>query len=83
VLWILVLFAVAIVIAAILAPPPSTTAGRSQGDDASGQEFDGTPVDPETLGRLGTPETVAELVAQGRADELRGLGYRGDLPPEA
>lgn len=82
-LWILVLFAVAIVIAAILAPSPSKAAGRSQGDDTRDHEFDGTPVDPETLGRLGTPETVAELVAQGRADELRELGYRGDFPPEA
>lgn len=35
---------------------------------------------PEALARLGTPETVAELVAQGRADELRGLGYSADLP---
>jgi hypothetical protein len=38
---------------------------------------------PEALARLGTPETVADLVAQGRADELRGLGYRGELPPES
>ena len=82
-LWILILFAVAIVIAAILAASPSSTASRAQGDDASDHQFDGAPVDPDTLGRLGTPETVAELVAQGRADELRGLGYRGDLPPEA
>ena len=37
---------------------------------------------PEALARLGTPETVADLAAQGRADELRGLGYRGDLPGE-
>lgn len=36
----------------------------------------------DALARLGTPETVADLVAQGRADELRGLGYRGELPPE-
>jgi hypothetical protein len=36
----------------------------------------------DALARLGTPETVADLVAQGRADELRGLGYSGELPPE-
>jgi len=36
----------------------------------------------DALARLGTPETVADLVAQGRADELRGLGYQGELPPE-
>ena len=35
---------------------------------------------PEALARLGTPDTVGELVAQGRADELRGLGYSGELP---
>ena len=34
----------------------------------------------EALARLGTEATVADLVAQGRAEELRGLGYRGDLP---
>ena len=37
---------------------------------------------PDALARLGTPETVADLVAHGRADELRGLGYQGELPPE-
>ena len=37
----------------------------------------------DALARLGTPETVADLVAQGRADELRGLGYSGELPPES
>ena len=37
---------------------------------------------PDALARLGTPETVTDLVAQGRADELRGLGYEGELPPE-
>ncbi len=37
----------------------------------------------DALARLGTPETVADLVAQGRTDELRGLGYSGELPPES
>ena len=37
----------------------------------------------DALARLGTQETVADLVAQGRADELRGLGYSGELPPES
>lgn len=35
---------------------------------------------PDALARLGTPDAVADLVAQGRADELRGLGYEGELP---
>lgn len=34
----------------------------------------------DALARLGTPETVADLVAQDRADELRALGYEGDIP---
>jgi hypothetical protein len=34
----------------------------------------------DALARLGTPDTVADLVSEGRADELRGLGYEGDLP---
>ena len=37
----------------------------------------------DALSRLGTPETVADLVAQGRADELRGLGYAEEWPPES
>lgn len=37
---------------------------------------------PDALARLGTPDTVADLVAQGRADELYGLGYRGDVSPQ-
>ena len=34
----------------------------------------------EALAEHGTSDTVAELAAQGRADELRGLGYEGDIP---
>jgi len=34
------------------------------------------------LARPGTPKTAADLVAQGRTDELRGLGYPGEFPPE-
>ncbi len=37
---------------------------------------------PDALARLGTPETVADLALQGRADELRGQGYEGDIPVE-
>ena len=40
-------------------------------------------IDRQPMARLGTPETVADLAAQGRADELRGLGYGGELPPES
>ena len=36
----------------------------------------------EALQKYGTPETAADLIEQGRADELRGLGYRGNLPLE-
>lgn len=34
----------------------------------------------EALARLGTETSVADLTAQGRADELRGLGFQGDIP---
>ena len=34
----------------------------------------------EALARWGTETTVEQLIAEGRADELRGLGYTGDLP---
>jgi hypothetical protein len=37
---------------------------------------------PDAVARLGTPETVADLIAQGRGDELRGLGYSGELPED-
>jgi hypothetical protein len=35
---------------------------------------------PDALARLGTPGTVADLIAQGRGVELRGIGYEGELP---
>ena len=34
----------------------------------------------EALSRYGTETSVEQLVQEGRADELRGLGYEGDLP---
>ncbi len=36
----------------------------------------------DALARLGTEETLEDLAAQGRADKLRDLGYRGDIPGE-
>ena len=36
----------------------------------------------EALARHGTETSVADFAAQGRGDELRGLGYRGDIPDE-
>ena len=68
-----------------LATPRPKVAKRpeqvSEADNEPDYELDGSPVDSEMLARLGTPETVAELVAQGHGDELRGLGYQGQLPP--
>ena len=40
------------------------------------------PWSAEALARHGTETSVADLAAQGRADELRGLGYTGDIPGE-
>ena len=34
----------------------------------------------EALARWGTETTVEQLIIEGRTDELRGLGYAGDLP---
>ena len=48
-------------------------------------DFDGEEPEPwtaEALAQRGTETSVADLAAQGRADELRGLGYRGDIPGE-
>ena len=36
----------------------------------------------EALARHGTDTSIADLAAQGRADELRGLGYTGDIPED-
>jgi hypothetical protein len=63
-----------------LATPRRTTSKRSAPPEPRDEEELWT---ADTLARLGTPDTVADLVAQGRADELRGLGYSGKLPPEA
>ncbi|WP_230279228.1 hypothetical protein [Croceicoccus sp. Ery15] len=36
----------------------------------------------DALQKYGTPDTAADLYEQGRADELRGLGYRGEISEE-
>jgi hypothetical protein len=79
-LWlILAVLLVGAVVAGILSPgrplPKREMPMADPGEDEA-------PWAPDALARLGTPETVADLVAQGRADELRGLGYEGDLPPK-
>lgn len=85
-LWYLALAVLGAAIVMGLTAPPAKSVRRSgpeqEPEFAPGYELDGSPVDAATLARLGTPDTVAELVTQGRADELRGLGYRGELPPE-
>ena len=40
------------------------------------------PWEVEALARYGTETSIDQLIAEGRADELRGLGYQGDLPEE-
>ena len=40
------------------------------------------PWEAEYLARYGTETSIEELIEEGRADELRGLGYRGELPEE-
>ena len=40
------------------------------------------PWEAEALARYGTETSIDQLVSEGRADELRGLGYQGELPEE-
>lgn len=40
------------------------------------------PWEAEALARYGTETSVDQLIAEGRADELRRLGYEGELPEE-
>ena len=40
------------------------------------------PWEAEALARYGTETSIEQLVSEGRADELRGLGYKGELPGE-
>ena len=82
VFWFLALLVIVAVILASVASPPAKNGPPPERDDALPYELDGGPIDAGTLARLGTPDTVAELVDQGRGDELRGLGYDGELPPE-
>ena len=38
------------------------------------------PWEADALARYETETSVDQLIAEGRADELRGLGYEGELP---
>jgi hypothetical protein len=59
---------------------PRKGPAKGHGSDAAPEEEELWT--PDALARLGTPETAADLAAEGRSDELRGLGYTGDLPPD-
>ncbi len=52
-------------------PPPTQLPDAGQGDELW---------TVDALQKYGTPETAADLYEQGRADELHGLGYRGEIP---
>ena len=62
-----------------LGPADSPQADCDQGDFLEEREDMWT---AEALANYGTDTTVADLAAQGRADELRGLGYVGDITGE-
>ncbi len=63
--------------------PPRPADSHQQAIDGEPEPADDDPLwTPEALQKYGTPEMAEQLYEQGRADELRGLGYRGDLPPE-
>ena len=59
-------------------PPPARD--LDAGDAAVPGEPE--PWEAEALARYGTETSVDQLIAEGRADELRGLGYEGELPEE-
>ena len=40
------------------------------------------PWEADALARYGTDTSIDQLLSEGRADELRGLGYQGELPEE-
>ena len=66
-------------------------AGPANGSNADFSHDDGSlfedvhepePWEAEALARYGTETSIEQLIAEGRADELRGLGYEGELPGE-
>ena len=59
--------------------PPAPDAAEEPGTDAM---YEPEPWEAEALARYGTETSIDQLVSEGRADELRGLGYEGDLPEE-
>lgn len=76
--WIFIGAGVLLLILRLWVGPPENSARRRLPPDDSLTPGD----DPElwtveAVQRYGTPDTVADLASQGRADELRGLGYDG------
>lgn len=80
--WIFIGLMLALLLLAIVAKPAASPAKQRRIVPVPAPDGE-DPLDlldrdaPEALARYGTPETAAWLEAQGRGDELRGLGYRG------
>ena len=76
--WIIIGVCVLLLVARLVVGPaprkPRPSApGRSPAEEPE-------PWTATALAERGTPEAAEDLSRQGRADELRGLGYRGDIP---
>ena len=65
-----------------LGPAESPPSEHPEHDLDEFRETEGEYWTAEHLARYGTETSIADLAAQGRADELRGLGYEGDIPGE-
>ena len=61
---------------------PDDTATRATFEEPEEPEPEPEPWEADYLARYGTETSIDDLVAQGRAEDLRGLGYDGDLPGE-
>ena len=74
--WLLAAVAVAVVIGmlaprSVRAAPPPTADDHAETCGAQGDQV-------ELLRRYGTADDAARLIADGRGDDLAGLGYRAD-----
>ena len=66
-----------------LGPADDAPAGLDPAEESfSNEHYEPEPWEAEALVRYGTETSIDQLVSEGRADELRGLGYDGDLPEE-
>ena len=69
-----------LVLRACLGPGEPDDVGIAHGEEFVDQAYEPEPWEAEALARYGTETSIEQLIDEGCADELRGLGYRGELP---